>query len=206
MSASSDPRRDDLLEAYLDGLLDDAQRAAFAERLRSDPELARQVELQLRIDGALDRLFHVETPSHAQVSAALAAAVVPEAPAILPMTKPLPASESPPAAATKPTAGKVYWAAAGLAAAAAIAWVITALTGGAPGVNGPVFTPRPLVEIYAQAVEAGFEPTYNCDEPEQFATTFKQRQGQPLRLMAMASGAKMLGLAYTGGLSRPGVL
>jgi hypothetical protein len=90
----------------------------------------------------------------------------------------------------------------GLAAAAAIAWVITSLTGGHPTENKPQFVPRPLVEIYRSAIANGFEPTYDCREPDRFAATFSRRQGQALRLLPMAPTMAMLGVAYTGGLSR----
>lgn len=201
MTDPADTRRDDLLEAYLDGLLDDAQRAAFTERLRSDPELQRQVELQTRIDGALDRLFHIETPSHEQLAAALATAIRP--PSALP-TKQLASAESAPSLlrVERRTGARLYWAAAGLAAAAAIAWVISSLTASQPGANQPQFVARPLVDIYQDALARGFEPSYDCREPERFAATFAQRQGQPLRLLAMPANMKMLGIAYTGGLSR----
>jgi hypothetical protein len=98
--------------------------------------------------------------------------------------------------------GRWYWAAAALAAAAAIAWVITSLTGSKQGRNEPLFAARPLVQVYQDAVAAGFEPSYDCREPERFAATFAQRQGQPLRLVELPAGTKMLGLAYAGGLSR----
>jgi hypothetical protein len=203
MPSRSQTRDDDLLEAYLDGLLDDAQREAFAQRLRDDPELQRQVELQARIDGALERLFHVEEPSHEQLSKALAAAASMSAPVVPPATSPPLVDRAPSApAARRSLSGRLYWGAAGLAAAAAIAWVIATLIGGGPANDQPQFAARPLVQIYQDAVEAGFEPSYDCRDPELFARTFQQRQGQPLRLLAMPAGTRMLGLAYAGGLSR----
>jgi anti-sigma factor RsiW len=205
--AESNPKPDELLEAYLDGLLDAAQRQAFAEALRTDPQLRRQVELQARIDGALERLFHVEAPTREQIAAALVAAV-PTRASVLAASPPLPTSASSPAIAPAPKAGarrghaRWYWGAAGLAAAAAMAWVIASLTGGEPRENQPQFVARPLAAIYKSAVAAGFEPSYDCREPERFAATFSRRQGQPLRLLAMPAGMAMLGVAYTGGLSR----
>jgi hypothetical protein len=58
------------------------------------------------------------------------------------------------------------------------------------------------VEIYRSAIASGFEPTYDCREPDRFAATFSRRQGQPLRLLAMPPAMAMLGVAYTQGLSR----
>jgi hypothetical protein len=206
MPHRSETRDDDVLEAYLDGLLDDAQREAFHQRLRDDPQLQRQVDLQARIDGALGRLFHVEAPSHEQLSAALAAAVGSAGTSLPTVALRTPAesvaSTLPPTATRRSFGARLYWAAAGLAAAAAIAWVLATLTGGPPANNQPQFVVRPLAQIYQAAVAAGFEPSYDCRDPELFARTFQKRQGQPLRLLAMPPGTRMLGLAYTGGLSR----
>ncbi len=204
-STRDETRHDDRLEAFLDGLLDEAQAAAFVQRLLSDPALQRQAELQARIDGALERLFHIEVPSREAVAAALASAVSSggdsgrgerTAPAAAPAT---------PVALARSTrdplrSRRVAWAAAVLAAAAAVAWVLAAIPWGG-GRDGPLFAARPLVEIYNNAVASGFEPTYECREPERFATTFLERQGTPLQLLAMPEGARMLGLAYVGGLS-----
>jgi anti-sigma factor RsiW len=181
--------RDDRLDAYLDGQLDERERAAFAVTLRQDPTLRRQAELQGRIDGALGRLFHVEQPSRSAIAAALAHGESP-------------ATES----ATLPTAlplrgTRLYWSVAAAAAAAAVAWALVAGPWSARE-DGPAFAARPLVEIYQDAVASGFEPSYECHEAERFAATFSERQGQPLQLLAMPADSRMLGLAYVGGLSR----
>jgi hypothetical protein len=204
----NDFRSADRLEAYLDGLLDDAQAARFAKELRNDPALARQAELQSRIDGALGRLFHVETPSREAVAAALASALNPsQSTAHAADVAPLPATRSHaslPAQRSQTPTGRPYriaLAAAALAAAAAIGWLLTAPWGGA-GREQPLFAARPLVEIYRDAVAHGFEPTYECKEPERFASTFNDRQRVPLRLLTPPAGTRMLGLAYVGGLSR----
>ena len=102
----------------------------------------------------------------------------------------------------RPQMARAYWVAATLAAAAAIGGVIASLTWQGPERDGPLFVARPVAELYREAVAAGFEPTYECKEPERFAATFQSRQGQPLQLLAMPARMRMLGLAYTGGLSR----
>jgi hypothetical protein len=191
------PNRDELLEAYLDGLLNDADRAAFEASLRDDPVRQRQVELQMEIDGALDRLFTVETPSHAQLAAALASALASATPA------PSPAPVSLPPRPTAVSRGaRTYWAGAAAVAAALVISTMAALLWSQPKSSGPAFAAEPLAAIYEDAVDCGFEPTYECREADRFAATFQQRQGIPLQLAAMPTGMRMLGLSYVHGLSR----
>ena len=196
MTTPAEHSRDELLEAYLDGLLDEQARAAFVESLQTDPGRRRQVELQMRMDDALVQLFHVETPSREHLAAALASAAA---------APPTVAFHESPAAGTKSRAragARLYWGIAGVVAAAAIAWVIATFAGRESRVDEPVFAARPLAEIYRDAVASGFEPSYDCREPERFAAAFSQRQGQPLRLLPVPPGMSMLGLGYFGGLSR----
>lgn len=189
-----DPR----LEAYLDGLLSGAERAAFEAALRADPQLQRQVELQTRIDRSLLRQYQVEVPSRDQLAAAIAGAGANSAPLTVPRNAHVFAGAAKRAAV--PT--RRYWAAAALIAAAAVIAVVLAAPWDFGRLREPHFAARPLADIYRQAVAAGFEPSYDCREPERFAAAFKSRQGQPMRLLAMPDGMQMLGLAYAGGLSR----
>jgi anti-sigma-K factor RskA len=178
------PTRDDQLERYLDGLLDDAQRAAFDEALRTDAGRRREIELQSRIDSSLARLFRAEPPAQHRVTALLAAA----------------SGES--KAKSAPIGlQKLWWSVAGLAAAAVLAWAVAGplLQSKRRGTN---FAARPLPDVYREAVANGFEPEYHCSEAERFADTFARRQGQPLKLLALPVGVRMMGLAYPGGLSR----
>jgi anti-sigma factor RsiW len=177
---TGDPR----LEAYLDGQMSDAARAAFAQALRDDPALERQVELQGRIDGSLERLFHVAVPAREQIVATISAHSSSA-------TVKLPGSRT-----------RRYGVAAAVVAAAALVGAIVAAPWDFGPSRAPHFSPRPLADIYRQALAAGFEPSYDCREPERFAAAFKTRQGQPMRLLAMGDGLQMLGLAYVGGLSR----
>lgn len=196
MNSPAHPERDDLLEKYLDGLLNDEELAAFAEVLRTDPARRRQVELQARIDGALGQLFQVTAPTREELAATLARVAAPR--------QSVPFQEIPrTSAASSPRPGsRLYWGVVGVAAAAAIAWVIVTFASSKPGADQPFFAAQPLAEIYRAAVASGFEPSYDCREPERFAAAFAQRQGKPLRLLAMPPGMVMLGLGYVGGLSR----
>ena len=66
----------------------------------------------------------------------------------------------------------------------------------------PFFEPRPLAEIYRETLAHGFKPYYECHDQERFAFTFATRQGQPLQLAQLPADRRMLGLSYSGGLSR----
>jgi hypothetical protein len=215
------PPAGDRLERYLDGAMEAGEAAEFAEAIRRDPALQRQVDLQTRIDRSLGEMFAVTTPSHAAVAAALvrAGAKVAAGAAVtsqeLELARPTGsacAREASAPAVTPAVAGRKvepavrstrrYWAAAILATAAALGWALVGLPWSGPRRDAPLFAARPLVDIYNDAVASGFEPTYECREPERFAATFFERQGKPLQLLTPPVGTRMLGLAYVGGLSR----
>ncbi len=189
-----DPR----FEAYFDGLLTGDERAAFEAALRANPQWQRQAELQARIDRSLERQFQVDVPTRDRIAAALSAKVADSAgPEALRVT------HAPSSAAKSADAPmRRYWAAAAVAAAAAVIAVVLSAPWDFGRSRQPHFAPRPLADIYRQAVAAGFEPSYDCREPERFAAALESRQGKPMRLLAMPDGMQMLGLAYTGGLSR----
>ena len=198
MSDSHQQDRDELLEAFLDGLLNEAERAAFIESLRANPARRRQVELQTKIDESLGRLFAVAAPSAEQLAVSLTGGTSNN---VRLASTPAPATPSPRSSSDSRRGMPAYWVAATLAAAALIA-VAVSLPWQRAAVEGPTFAARPLTDVYRDAVASGFEPTYECREPERFAATFQQRQGQGLQLAAMPAGARMLGLSYVGGLSR----
>jgi anti-sigma-K factor RskA len=171
------------LEAYLDGLLTGEERAAIEARIDSEPELKRTAALQAQINAGLERLFRVEAPVNGRLVAHL-------------MT----ARRKNPSPAARPA--RMWRAAAAVAAAAALAWVLV----GAPLERGriqePLFAARPLADVYRETVAEGFEPYYECREADRFAETFARRQGVSLKLLPLGSGAEMLGLSHSGGLSR----
>jgi hypothetical protein len=176
---------DELFERFLDGQLEGAEKSALADSVRSDPALGDAAALQSRIEGALGRMFDVLPPSEEALAALLA-----RKPAVQ-----LGAADR--AAATRRRA--IGWAAA-LATAAAIG-AIALWKPWAASIPHSHFTPQPLATLYRMAVKQGFEPYYECDDPERFAQTFAHRQNIPLALLPMAAGSRMLGLSYLGGLS-----
>jgi hypothetical protein len=182
---NADGQRDDeLFETFLDGLRIEDDRESLLAALRTDPTRQREEKLQSQIDDGLRRLFVVEAPARDAIVAALAKSRV-----------------SVETAAERPRNIRRFGIAAALAASLLAAIALSLLWPSSRHAE-PYVASRPLVDLYRNAVESGFEPSYECHEPERFADTFQRRQGQPLRLLPMPKGSRMLGLAYTGGLSR----
>lgn len=176
---------DDRLEAYLDGVMAQEDRVAFAAELRRNPQLAEAVAAQARLDSALVRMFPAAVPSPQHLAALerhLALATRSGETAALRMNWP--------------------WF-VGIASAAATVFLAIALWSSwkRPGME-PYFAPTPLAQVYRATVEQGFEPYYECRDDDRFAETFATRQGIALRLTKMPLGSMMKGLSYPGGLSR----
>jgi hypothetical protein len=182
MSDSEHEPADTQLERYLDGLLTESERVAVEESLRNDPALRERVELQRRIDASLVRLYPPGQPSHAHLEQL--------------------AAQFGDAATAATGRHRIAPWVTGLAAAAAIGAVLFVWQQFGTQNARPFFEPRPVAELYAQAVDSGFTPYYKCDEADRFAAVFDRRQGQPLKLLPLAEGTQMLGISYPGGLSR----
>jgi len=154
--------------------------------LRKQPESQRQERLQEEIDDGLRRLFDFVTPSSESIVASLEEKHNVEPPLLLPI-------------GSRRFNRYRFFA----LAAASLLFISTLLFLWPTGRRGDVFSAaRPLTDLYRSAVESGFEPSYECHEPERFAETFERRQGKALKLLPMPDGSRMLGLAFTGGLSR----
>lgn len=179
MSHPELPNDDSLLEAYLDDALEPAAREQFEQRLRTEPHLAEQVELQRKINASLLSSFPVVEPDAEHVAQA---------------TEPL---EQP-----EPTLLSIPRRRWGWLAAAAVAGLLLAYVASGPQRTDPYFEPTPLAQVYDATVRQGFEPYYECEDAERFARVFSKRQGIPLALLPMPEGSRMLGLSYPGGLSR----
>ena len=194
--SSPDSQFDPQLEAFLDGALSDAERAAFVRRLHEDEALRGAVDLQERIDAALVRTFVGEAAAADQFAAGLRQDLLRQETTIA--TQPAVAERSAPRAALASRRTLL----AGLLATAAALAAVFAGRDWLSGDRRPAFTPLPLAAIYRDAVKEGFEPYYECHDPQRFADTFARRQGTALKLLPMAAGSRMLGLSYLGGLSR----
>ncbi len=187
MTHDPQPITDDQLDAYLDGLLPPDERVAFEVRLRRHPEILREIEIQDRIDASLVRMFPSAASSEDQVAELLRTSS--KAPQRWRIALPLPTST-----------GIFRVALVGLAAV--LAWIVVVWQLGEQTSRTPYFQPRPLALVYQEVVDRGFEPYYECREPDRFAATFSRRQGKPLHLKTLPPGSQMLGLSYTGGLTR----
>lgn len=64
------------------------------------------------------------------------------------------------------------------------------------------FNRIPLAKLYVDSIERGFQPYYDCSDPERFASEFERRQGVELKLQSMPKNMAMLGVSYLGGISR----
>ena len=183
MTEHDQPIRDKKLEDYLDGLMSESEAKAFGEVLRSDGGRNAQVNLQVRIDASVARLFGAALPpeEHVQKVAACLAG---------------------PADSTIRLASRRLSWIAGLAAAASIAWIVFSLRPDDAPRPAPFFEPTSVAQLYHEVVANGFEPYYECRDDARFAAVFAKRQGTPLRLLPMPAGSQMLGLSYPGGLSR----
>jgi hypothetical protein len=183
MTEFNDPPMNDRLEAYLDGVIDEAERAAFEAEINRDPRLAAEVALQEKLDAALGRQFPVVSASALHV-ASMEKHFENVSPSIYKLSG--------------------WRALVPYAIAAAVFLIAFGLWGPRwlPINREPAFTAVPLAQVYHQTVKDGFEPYYECHDDNRFADTFAARQGMPLHLTEMPEGSMMKGLSYLGGLSR----
>jgi hypothetical protein len=173
------------LEEYLDGQMSGSRKADFQRRLAEDPDARRMVELQGEIDQRLRRLFAPPEVTVGEVGRWVAG---------VPRPVRRPAGEG--------TRGHRRWWLVASAVAAAVAWVGVVWQWMEADRIEPYFQPQSLGEIYQATVRRGFRPYYECKDNRRFALTFQQRQGVPLALAELPPGRRMVGLSYTGGLSR----
>ncbi len=156
-----------MIDAYLDGLLDEDDRRALERRMEAEPALREAAELQRRIDEALCRSFGVETAPR--------------------MAAPKP----------KPRVARRVWAYAAAAAivfAAAVVVLIQSLQGPATQPWKARPPAESFASAYQQELDAGFTPGWVCETDQEFADTFDRYLGQPLVLTA-APGVEALGLS-----------
>ncbi len=200
-----------LLDGFLDDTLSPKQRKIVEKAIEDEPELAAEVELQKRIDQSLQKMFappQAPTFDFAAIKAAAQADAAGENNAVVDpiayASDPLTANERSRNLKdqTKPKSktGVIKLLAAALAAS--LAWGIFGfqlLRDNAPEV---AYQRRPLVEVYQDCVDGGFQPYWVCDNEKLFASTFEKRQGVALKLAEMPADTKMVGLSYLSGISR----
>jgi hypothetical protein len=165
----------DLLDLYLDGLLTEAERAAFEFRLSQEPELRAQLGDQKQLDRSLQRLFAAPT-----------------------IPTDLPAAEAPPRGISWPR----RFLSSRFAAAAAI--ILVLLSGvrmwmffggaGSQETSYPGQIPRDMMTIYKAEPPRG--AMWLCRDNREFATTYYKRLGQGLLMHALPPNIECAGLSY----------
>ena len=196
-----------LLDGFLDDTLTPEQREVVEKAIKTDAELATDIDLQNRIDQSLQKMFvpqQVPTFDFAAIKAAAEADVATDGNDVVVDLDLLAAAEGADRLNNRTLPNSKIRIAKVLVAALA-----ASLVWGFFGVqlfrNGPTeiaFERRPLVEVYQDCVDGGFQPYWVCDNEKLFASTFEKRQGVALKLAEMPPGMKMVGLAYLAGVSR----
>lgn len=175
------PIRDEMLEAYLDNSLSENERQEVERHVRADASVQAEVDLQSRVDAALETRFPLRSLSAVTLPGHSGAAI---------------GSHS--RCDSWPLSYRIATAAAAAILLLGVTWWLL------PERERPAlhFEAAPLVKVYHDTVQGGFEPYYECHDASRFAQTFLDRQGVSLKLAPLRDDARMLGLSYPGGLSR----
>ena len=183
MNRESNKKLQRWINAYLDDLLDEPQRAQFRQLMDRRPALRSELELQARIDESVVRLFaspSMESSRGRVTSSAGAAAVGTRRP-------------------------RKSWAAS-LAIVGGVAVLVLLAGGGwwfwntlyppAPAARVPTIRRLTLAEIYREAEQTDFKPDWVCKTDKQFICTFYWKLGHGLLLGEAPVGVQPLGLSY----------
>ncbi len=166
-----------VFDAYVDGLLSAAERAAFERRLEADPALRAEVELQRRIDARLRVAMAPPAMPEGEGKSADAAS------APIPMRR----------------VGMPAWlkVAAVLAVAAVGVWAAIAR----PWESWGPWLPSSLTAdvVMKRMLDDGFTPTWKCENDTQFLQYSKDRLGVAF-LVRPAASVQVLGWTYSPGL------
>lgn len=186
----------ELLEKYLDGLLDQKQSAEFLDSVRNDPVISSQIKLQSSIDDAMRRGYSLSSSDAQSIQEKVGSMFSSAATTVEHPDRTNTQTSSPEYAASNPLF-KMALAACLLVAIGIGVWNMSS--------NAPVgahFEPEPLALLYNETLDQGFRPYYHCEDMPRFADTFESRQGVRLTLGQMPDDTRMLGLSYLGGISR----
>ena len=169
------------LERFLDGLMNDEERAQFLEQYGELDSTRQAIALEQKLNESLLKSFPSSEMPDEMKEAIVAQAGTPVVPTYSFLTSPLVP-----------------------AMALALVALIVVAVGWFNGANPvePVFQPVALAQLHSEMSDKGYRPYYNCEDDERFAQVFEKRQGIALRLAELPEGREMLGLSYEGGLSR----
>ena len=171
------PSSVELVERYLDGLLDERERRVFENSLESDPVLRRHLEMQRRIDERLRR--HMAPPDSVLIDAFASMSMAGAAPVAAHSPPPDGARRATPT--RRATARNVNWLRVAALVALFMSGYLLYLNLTAP----PTPKPPPIAFVepstaYAQVVSGGMKPDVVCTTAEAFETFTKQTLGAAL--------------------------
>jgi hypothetical protein len=184
MTRLADRQPEDLLDDYVDDLLDDDDRSAFERELQHRPALRDEITRQHRIDSTLCRAFSPPADGHLRnlVSSALSD------------------HEGGSSSVIRFPRRRMPWAlAASLLLAVAGLWMIIATVGTRHAGPDPyaIQAHRTMQQVYADELASGFEPDWVCEDDREFRSAFWLRFRQPLLLRPLPESIAALGLAYS---------
>ncbi|MCC6426316.1 MAG: hypothetical protein IT435_05805 [Phycisphaerales bacterium] len=185
-----------LIDAYLDGRLNDQQRSELERLARANPSIARELDDARLADERLRKMFTLPRSSE----------LIPKE---LQAPTPIPFHAQPtaPAAASAIAAARVSTSRRPLIYAAAAALLLalgagiyfinrSPSTGPAKAAPSDALTPG---DLYATLLKRKFKPAFICENDEQFAKFLGDRFGSGA-VLASAEGVEILGWAYADGM------
>jgi len=184
MASNENNEAHNLLDAYVDGRLDDRARAEFERAMAADDGLRSLVELQTSIDASIRRSHPI--PNAKRVVQGLNGRL----------------KSSPTATATPPSKTTIFANRKLVARLSMAAALFLAVGGTWYFTRPPAAEPVPWITqqwslpvAYEEMVKTGFKPLWLCKNDHQFAATFKKRFDQGL-IMAKSADVTCLGISY----------
>ncbi|MEM9352633.1 MAG: hypothetical protein AAGA92_06450 [Planctomycetota bacterium] len=193
-----DPADAELLELYLDGQLAGDRAAQAQARIAEVPAMQAAVAQQEQIDGSLKRQLQAPAVSDDFLQSLVAGGKAVEGDPSAADEAPL--VTLPPRDANRQRRTQLLAVAASLACVAlwgSFGWDQLKLFWEPAGAYPQIS----VAQVYQGAVDRGFEPDWLCEDEQEFAQTFADRQGQALLLEPLPEGIRMAGLAYLDGFT-----
>ena len=190
-----------LLDAFLDGTMSEADRAAWPVRLREDLELRAQVTRQEAIDAAVRGLYAPGDERRARCMARLRSATTGDAAerqvsdrglTLVPAEKPI---------AKQNRRSSVLALAAAVGLCVVAGWQVKEFFTPPARPNAyPIQKWRSMDRIYADETAGGFKPAWVCTNEVEFAKATRRELGQAV-VLAQIPGVSALGWSYANTLS-----
>lgn len=197
------PADAELLELYLDGQLSGERLMEAKKRISQVPAMQRAAMQQERINHSLKKQFQPPAVSEAFLQTLLAGGTQPNESLNEPVAEAVvvaPAKPPSDAQARRQRRMQILAIAASLACVAmwsSFGWdqlkQLWQPNGG--------YEQLTVAQVYRDAVEQGFKPDWLCEDDQEFAKTFADRQGEGLLLKPLPEGIRMAGLAYLSGFT-----